>query len=194
MDEDQSKAQSRADKQREDLAELREAGKESNRILCKARDQIHAILQLQWPQKLAVEILDIVRKTYKTNMAIYDTMRAIKSFLPSYLERTLIEEPFILEDAIGRLSPVHLQFICSWEAFEDVMEHRFRDCQGYQKVLSRMWAFQELATNRDISVQLHGNEHSCLAKELAWTLSFRTLMTRLRAQVALSVEHYPTMH
>lgn len=92
-----------------------------------------------------------MQKTFFMNLAIYRTVLSIHTSLLDNLERSLIQEPFILEDAIGRVSPVHLQFICSWEAFEDVLEHRFRGVQGHDMVSRKAWVIQELATCRDIS-------------------------------------------
>jgi len=92
-----------------------------------------------------------MQKTFLMNVVIYRGVLSIQGSLLGSLERTLIQEPFILEDAIGRLCPVHLQFICSWEAFEDVLEHRFRGLQGHNMVLQKDWIIQELSTCRDIS-------------------------------------------
>lgn len=85
------------------------------------------------------------------NVAIYNAIISIQRLLQSHLERSLSREPFILQDAVGRLSPVHLQFIYSWEAFEDVLERRFHDFQGYHKMKEKAYVFQELATQRDVS-------------------------------------------
>jgi hypothetical protein len=70
--------------------------------------------------------------------------------LPSQLERSLYQELFILEDAIGRMTPVHMQFVSSWEAFDAVLEMRFRNMQGYRKVLDKEYVFQERAAGRVI--------------------------------------------
>lgn len=108
-------------------------------------------LRLQWLRDICGELQSLMQKTFSMNVAIYRIVLSIQGSLLGSLERTLIQEPFILEDAIGRLCPVHLQFICSWEAFEDVLEHRFRGLQGHNKVLRKAWIMQELATCRDIS-------------------------------------------
>jgi hypothetical protein len=85
------------------------------------------------------------------NVATYKMVLALKTSLPGYLERSLYSEPFILEDAIGRISPVHLQFISSWEALDAVLETRFRGLQGHDKVQSGLWTLQDHATGREIS-------------------------------------------
>lgn len=100
---------------------------------------------------LCAHIKAVVTKTFFVNMATYKAVLALQNLLPSHLERTLINEPFVLEDAVGRISPVHLQFISSWAAFEAVLETRFRGIQGYEKVVNGHWTLQDHATGRDIS-------------------------------------------
>lgn len=134
------------------IEELKELAKENNRLIeiaTLASDRIFGALRLEWLRSLGSELQALMQRTYSMNVVIYDGIRSLQGLLPSHLERTLIEEPFIPEDAVGRLAPVHLQFICSWEAFEDVLEHRFRDFQGVW--FQRSWILQELATSRDIS-------------------------------------------
>jgi hypothetical protein len=63
----------------------------------------------------------------------------------------LIEEPFILEDPIGRPAPVHLQFITSWDAFNAVLEIRFRSVQGHRKIVQKEYGLQEEVTGREIN-------------------------------------------
>jgi hypothetical protein len=113
--------------------------------------QIADYLRFQWLRDIGGELRSFVQKTFLINVAIYRAVLSIQDSLLGSLERTLIQEPFILEDAIGRLCPIYLQFICPWEAFEDILEHRFRGLQGYNMVWKRAWVIQELATCRDIS-------------------------------------------
>lgn len=84
---------------------------------------------------LCTQIKTTVTKILFVNIATYKAVLALQNLLPSHLERSLINEPFVLEDAIGRMSPVHLQFISSWAAFEAVLETRFRGIQGYESTL-----------------------------------------------------------
>jgi hypothetical protein len=91
-----------------------------------------------------------MRRIFIINIATYRAVIDIQSGLPSRLERSLYEEPFILEDAIGRIAPVHMQFISSWEMFDSVLELRFRDIQGYKKVQNKEYVFQENSTRREI--------------------------------------------
>ena len=43
-----------------------------------------------------------------------------------------------------------MQFITFWEAFGSVLEMRFQDIQGYQKVQNKEYVFQENVTMREL--------------------------------------------
>ena len=43
-----------------------------------------------------------------------------------------------------------LQFVSSWDAFDAVLEVRFRDLPGYSKVCSKEFILLDSVTNRDI--------------------------------------------
>ncbi|KAF2445023.1 hypothetical protein P171DRAFT_514070 [Karstenula rhodostoma CBS 690.94] len=107
-------------------------------------------LRLDWLRQLGTDLKSLMHKVIATNIATYHAIVSIQTVLSSRLERTLIEEPFILEDPIGRIAPVHLQFVTSWEAFNAVLELRFRDLQGFKKVQDKQYGLQEKATRRDI--------------------------------------------
>jgi hypothetical protein len=90
-------------------------------------------------------------RIFSLNIATYKMALAIHAGLPGYLEHTLIQEPFILEDAVGRIAPVHMQCINSWEAFDSILELRFRSFPGHRKVQDKEYVFQEHTTRRDIA-------------------------------------------
>jgi hypothetical protein len=66
------------------------------------------------------------------NISTYNTLISIQTTLSSKPERSLLQEPFILEDAIGCIAPVHIQFINSWDAFHAVLIRRCQDIQGFK--------------------------------------------------------------
>ena len=117
-----------------------------NSILGKVTDA----LRLDWLRQLGSDLKALMRRAIATNIATYQAVLSIQAILPSRLERTMIEEPFILEDPIGRIAPVHLQFVTSWDAFNAVLEVRFRDIQGYKKIKQRQYGLQDKSTGRDI--------------------------------------------
>ncbi|CAO2654749.1 Nn.00g114820.m01.CDS01 [Neocucurbitaria sp. VM-36] len=117
-----------------------------NSILGKVSDA----MRLDWLRQLGSELKALMRRAIATNIATYHAVLSIQAILPSRLERGMIEEPFILEDPIGRVAPVHLQFVTSWEAFNAILEVRFRDIQGYSKIKQRKYGLQDRSTGRDI--------------------------------------------
>lgn len=113
-------------------------------------NQISSTLRLDWLRQLGSELKGLMRRAVAINIATYHAVVSIQAALPSRLERVLIEEPFILEDPIGRIAPVHLQFVTSWEAFHAVMEKRFFNLQGFRKLQQRKYVLQDRATRREI--------------------------------------------
>lgn len=71
--------------------------------------------------KTCIDMSNSVRQLLTSNASLVRSIQMIQSGLPTPLECTLLQDPFILEDAIGRVAPVHLQFIESWDAFEAVL-------------------------------------------------------------------------
>lgn len=112
--------------------------------------RISSVLKLEWFRQLGEELKNFMRRIFIMNIATYRAVIDIQSGLPSQLERSLYQEPFILEDAIGRVAPVHMQFVSSWEAFDSVLDLRFRDMQGHKKVQNKEYVLQENATRREI--------------------------------------------
>jgi hypothetical protein len=113
-------------------------------------NKIADALRLDWLRQLGTELKGYMRRIIAMNVATYHAVISIQSALPGRLERGLIEEPFILEDAIGRIAPVHLQFVTSWDAFNAVLEIRFREIQGFNKIKQKQYGLQDKATKRDI--------------------------------------------
>lgn len=131
------------------LLTIRDRLAENAQLLKSTADKFDEGLKLVWLRKLGTELTGFVRK-----ITIYRTVSEIRAILPSHLERTLYQEPFHLEDAIGRVFPVHLQFISTWDAFDCVLETQFRNRQGHRKILDKDFVLQERATRRDISRNL----------------------------------------
>src|SRR5438046_786758 len=133
----EQKTQTSFDNQDSILDEVRNRLEENNRLVSAgnaATTKIMDSLRLAWLKQLGLELKAFMWKIITINFATYKAVIAIQAGLPTRLERSLIQEPFILEDTIGRIAPVHLQFIDSWDAFDAVLELRFRDVHGFAKV------------------------------------------------------------
>lgn len=92
-----------------------------------------------------------VSQAFRLNQATYRAVMSIQQSLGLSMDRALIQTPFVLEDALGRVAPVHLQFITSWNAFYAVLTARFEGLPGHDKIERREFVLQERATNREIS-------------------------------------------
>ena len=104
----------------------------------------------RWLVNLSTGLKEHMRKIFRLNVQTYNSVMRIESTIMGHLEKTLIQEPFILEDAIGRLAPVHMQFVSSWEAFDAVLALRFQNFPGEQKIKRKEFVLQDHATNREI--------------------------------------------
>jgi hypothetical protein len=111
---------------------------------------IKETLSFGWFHQLGSELKMMMGRILAMHTTTYNALMKIQSSLPSHLERSLDQEPWILEDAIGRISPIHFQFIETWEAFETVLEMRFIGAQGHRKVREKRYALQAYRANQDI--------------------------------------------
>ena len=150
ISENQRTAEDTSEEHRKLLKEVKVMTDKSNDQIKAGIATITGLVRLEWTKTLGEELKSFMRNIIKTNMAIYHAVLEMRKCLPSHLERSLYQEPFILEDGIGRIAPVHVQFITSWEAFDFVLEERFRDMQGLEKVKNKEYVLQETATRRDI--------------------------------------------
>lgn len=135
------------------ITDIQDRMEENNRLILSVSvisTKIMEALRLEWLRQLGAELKDFMRKIFCVNVATYKAVLAIQEGLASSLERTLYQEPFVLEDAIGRVTPVHTQFINSWEAFDAVLELRFQNYQGFEKVQKKEYVIEEAATQKEI--------------------------------------------
>lgn len=136
------------------LRRIQDQVKENNVLLVANNNitsNIKEALRLDWFKQLGSELRAFMQRIITINISTYNALIAIQQTISSRPELSLLQEPFILEDAIGRISPVHMQFINSWEAFHAVLSRRFQDVQGYKKVQSGEYILQEHVTRREIS-------------------------------------------
>jgi len=124
-----------------------------NRLLKQAYDKMdvftHIIISIR---NIVNKTLKYTRSSLQITLATYHAVMNIQRSLATPLEQySLIQEPVILEDAVGRIAPVHLQFITSWKAFNLVLRVRFEGLRGYGKVKRGEFVLQERATTRDIN-------------------------------------------
>ena len=106
--------------------------------------------RLEWVRNLGQDIKKFLQGIFMTTYATYRLVLDIRDRLPSHLERSLYQEPFILEDSHGRIFPIPMQFVNSWEAFDAVLGMRFVNLPGHKMVQRKDYVLHESAANRDI--------------------------------------------
>ena len=95
-------------------------------------------------QRLCSTLITMVSRLQKTSLETYQVTLSIRSQLPGLTAQCRLNEtPSILVDCLGRRTPLPLQFINSWAAFEAVLEVRFQSQHGHQKVLDRQYVLQD---------------------------------------------------
>ncbi|KAL9085244.1 MAG: hypothetical protein Q9165_007678 [Trypethelium subeluteriae] len=109
-------------------------------------------LRIEWLEKLGKDLKGIMQRVTHTNVLTYNTVIAIQQSLAVRFPATLNEEPFLLEDAIGRIAPFPLKLVCSWDAFQSILEARFRKLQGAEKIRNKEYVLQDQATGKDIDM------------------------------------------
>jgi hypothetical protein len=65
--------------------------------------------------------------------AIYDSYKVlldVQSRIPREFKPCWIQEPVMLTDALGRVAPIHIELVNSWEVFDSVLTARFINLPG----------------------------------------------------------------
>jgi hypothetical protein len=104
----------------------------------------------QTNQDLQIIMLKVVETNMKVYQIVLDMQSTMQRQLPAQVDR---QQPIYFEDAHGRLVPFHTEFINSFEAFQAVMEVRFRHVPGLKKFQRRQYLLQEPGSKRKLDLQ-----------------------------------------
>ncbi|KAF3763114.1 hypothetical protein M406DRAFT_261991 [Cryphonectria parasitica EP155] len=138
--------------QKATLETLRTEIRENHQLSSSIDSIVQSVLhKFEWFGSLLVSVKDMVSSGFTVSLATHRAVLSMQASMNNCLDRPLIQEPFVLEDALGRIAPVHLQFITSWQALEAVMLVRFEGLPGHEKITRREFVLQEQATRREIS-------------------------------------------
>jgi hypothetical protein len=100
-------------------------------------------------QQESMDLRHIMNATRETTLRTYSMLLNMQRNIPNQIER---QQPIHFIDACGFHAPFHLEFVNSWEAFEAVLEVRFRT-RGPQKIRRREYILEKASTrtllNRD---------------------------------------------
>ena len=138
---------------------LAERGIEPNRLVLDSHTDLiltlTKIASSAATQEQNQDLRELMLKILKTNLQIYDIVLDMQTKLPLQIER---QQPVIFLDAFARLSPVHLEFITSAEAFLAVLKVRFQDA-GLRKIEKGHFSLEESRTRR--LIDLRQPWHTC---------------------------------
>lgn len=101
-------------------------------------------------QTLGDTLLGKVGQIIRMNMLMYQDLCTRLANLDSSIQRPIAEEIFTFEDAIGRVVPVPLRLVDSWNAFDALLLVRFKGFQGFGRVARRRYVLQDHHRRRDI--------------------------------------------
>ena len=71
----------------------------------------------------------------KVNFLTYKAVISLQTSIPTQLERCWTQQPAILEDALGRVTPLHLEFLDSWEVSWSSLVRRTSRSLTHQRLL-----------------------------------------------------------
>ncbi|KAI4282036.1 MAG: hypothetical protein L6R38_003256 [Xanthoria sp. 2 TBL-2021] len=109
---------------------------------------------MRYVRRLGSEILSMMQNIWSANVMTYKAIITLQSQLPRQLERTWTQSPVILKDALGRTTPVHLEFVETFEIFQTVLEMRFDQLPGHRKVQRKEYALSTEQSEQEIDSAL----------------------------------------
>lgn len=143
--------------------------------------------RIDWVKGLAAEFKHYMHQIVAGNLAIYREVLATRSSFTLQVDRPLCEDPFILEDAIGRIAPVHLRFITSWEAFDSVMEILFKGSRACHRSRKRNTFFERWQPKWRLAEPLNFQIYSSRDRKSRWRSSSKIGQQMWRRDLGLSV-------
>jgi hypothetical protein len=107
--------------------------------------------QLEITHKLGAALKHITTQIFSMICTIAADISSIRTIVMR-LDRGPSDEHFVLEDITGRVFPIHLKIITSWEVLEFILTERFRGKKGARRVKRKLYSLQESNTRREIDV------------------------------------------
>jgi hypothetical protein len=151
--------------------------KENNDLLHTQAGLILAISRMvanSTTQQTSQDLQAVMLNVIETNMKVYQMVLDMQSSmhqLPSQINR---QQPIYFEDAHGRLAPFHIEFINSLEAFQAVMEVRFRHVPGLKKFQRNEYVLQESNGKKKLDLQIPWDSIFLPGRRVVMSMTFQT--------------------
>ncbi|KAL2012480.1 hypothetical protein VTN00DRAFT_5 [Thermoascus crustaceus] len=195
--------------QRELLQDCRRDTREQSAILYKTQKQteqtqemmraqadtifkISQILSSAVSQPKPQDLQSIITDVLDTNMKIWESLldiqrsQALQSHVPPRVE---LQQPVHFEDAHGRVTPFHTEFINSFDAFQAVMEIRFRHMPGLKKLQKMEYLIREIGSNRWLDLRAPWESVFLPGRKVAMSMVFWRPATSMRSCPACHFEN-----
>lgn len=121
------------------------------------------------------ELLSLDRKSLEWNIKIFDAVTQMQQVLRSIPPQIEREQPVIFEDAHGRITPVHVEFINSFEAFQAVLLTRFEHMPGLRKVRNLEYSMQDARSQEILDLSKPWESNFRPGRRLNMSMVFRIL-------------------
>lgn len=122
-------------------------------------------------QNLQQIVLDVLSTNMKIYEIVLDMQMTMHGRLPPQIHR---QQPVYFEDAHGRIAPFHIEFINFLEAFQAVMEVRFRHVPGLKKVQRNEYIIQESGSRRKLDLRAHWDSVFLPGRKVVMSMVFHT--------------------
>lgn len=105
-------------------------------------------------------------------------MQQLLRNIPPQIER---EQPVIFEDAHGRITPVHVEFVNSFDAFQAVLVTRFQNMPGLRMVRNLQYSMQDARSQEILDLSKPWGNNFRPGRRLNMSMVFQLVHYRISA-------------
>ncbi|KAL1847229.1 hypothetical protein Daus18300_014023 [Diaporthe australafricana] len=93
-------------------------------------------------------LLSLIHNALQWNVKIFNSVTQLQQHMYSIPPQVERQQPVLFEDAHGRLTPFHVEFINSYAVFQAVLEARFNNMPGMWKVRNLEYAVRDARSKK----------------------------------------------
>ncbi|KAL3297026.1 vegetative cell wall protein gp1 [Colletotrichum asianum] len=117
--------------------------------------------RLEFVSSLGIDLKNLTTQIMALVLAVSADLSRIGTVM-MWLDRPMSDEHFVFEDATGRVFPIYLRTIMSWEVFEFIIVDRFKGKKGSHRIQKGRYTLQERATVRQQAALSAGRHRQTL--------------------------------
>ncbi|KAM7191363.1 hypothetical protein V8F33_008966 [Rhypophila sp. PSN 637] len=111
--------------------------------------------KLDFVARLGIDMTKSASQILSMMIAVSGDLSIIRSVVMRLDRGVDNGEHFVLEDATGRSFPIHIKAITSWEAFNFILEDRFKGKKGERRTRRKLYSLHESASHLEINRSTH---------------------------------------